>query len=535
MQRWQCKYQRSAVAVALAYTTLVSAAHAETTAAGTPPAAAPSDGLPGSPRPSGLGLSPEAPPVPPAPGGRAPSFGAPTPAGDETLFRFGGNLYAWEAVGIGRTPSPNAGQDLKLRLHVPALSQGRQPFYPVTGVTLRFEYGTSAVRATVTFQVRSPRAELQGYEKPTEGPSFGQAYLTFTPAPLGKLRLMARAGAFTENFGGPGLWGWGLFGPLLAVRGYGASGFAEYDASPELRLNFEYGALGVPGVPEEFRRGDYTGWTETGLSSFVHHAHAGLSYKNEYVFKLHYARDNGTDERKYLVPQPANEARDGHMDAYVAEARWSRVPYGQLGVSGAFWNFKNASAVHDGIWWAVDWTKGAQDLTNKYLGANSGGTGQMAAISAQYSLSLATLLWARDGRSFDGNGPDLRVALAGVRHFTLSSKDRYLNGSGGYLLGAELQYQMLKWFGLSLRGFGESRDVVVTTPLTADSVVHGTTSVNRWSVYSVSPGLVFRSNWQSTDRIELIYSRRFYSDAVDNNPAQPLDRDVVALGAYLDF
>jgi hypothetical protein len=527
MQR-QCWYQRSAVAVSLAYGALVSSAHAETPTSE-------SAGLPGSPRPNGLGLSPEAPPVPPAPGGRAPSFGSPTPGSEETSFRLGGNIYAWEAIGIGHEPRPNAGKDLNLRLHVPALSQGRQPFYPQTGITLRFEYGTSTLRATVSFQVRSPRNQLQGYEKVTEGPSFGQAYLSYTPAPLGNLRLMFRAGAFTENFGGPGLWGWGIFGPMLAVRGYGGSAYAEYDVSPQLRLNFQYGALGVPGVPEEFRRGDYTGWTETGLSSFVHHGHAGLSYKNEWVFKLHYARATGTDERVYLLPQPANEARDGHMDGYIAEARWARQPYGQIGVSGAFWNLKSASAVHDGIWWAVDWTKGAQDLTNKYLGAGSGGTGKMAVVSAQYTLSLATLLWALDGRSFDGNGPDMRVALAGVRHFTLESADRYLDGSGGYLLGAEVQYQMLKWFGLSLRSYGESRDAVVTEPYLDGDVLRGRTSVGRWSVYSVSPGIVFRSNWQSLDRLELIYSRRFYGDAVDNNPAQPLDRDVVALGAYLEF
>ena len=50
-----------------------------------------------------------------------------------------------------------------------------------------------------------------------------------------------------------------------------------------------------------------------------------------------------------------------------------------------------------------------------------------------------------------------------------------------------------------------------------------------------TPGLAFRSNWQSTDRIELIYTRRFYSNAVDNNPARPLDRNVLALGAYINF
>jgi hypothetical protein len=223
------------------------------------------------------------------------------------------------------------------------------------------------------------------------------------------------------------------------------------------------------------------------------------------------------------------------MDAYVAEARWVALPYGELGVSGAFWDLKDATAVHDGIWWAVDWTKGAQDFTNKYLGAGSGGTGRLAMVSAQYTMSLATLLWHHAGRSFDGNGPDVRVALAGLGHTTLESNEPHLDGSSGYMLGADIHYQMLRWFGLTLRSYGESRDAVITEPVSDGSIVRGRTSTGRWSVYSVSPGIAFRSNWQSTDRIELIYSRRFYSDTADNNPAEPLDQNVFALGAYIDF
>ena len=61
----------------------------------------PPDAIPGSPRPFGLGLSPEAPPVPPAPGGRAPSFGAPINDGQWSL-QIGGRIAGFEAVGIGR-------------------------------------------------------------------------------------------------------------------------------------------------------------------------------------------------------------------------------------------------------------------------------------------------------------------------------------------------------------------------------------------------------------------------------------------------
>ena len=57
----------------------------------------------------------------------------------------------------------------------------------------------------------------------------------------------------------------------------------------------------------------------------------------------------------------------------------------------------------------------------------------------------------------------------------------------------------------------------------------------RWRVYSLNPGIVFRSDWTSLDRIQLIYSRRFYSTAADPNSAQPLDHHMFALGGYVTF
>ena len=46
--------------------------------------------------------------------------------------------------------------------------------------------------------------------------------------------------------------------------------------------------------------------------------------------------------------------------------------------------------------------------------------------------------------------------------------------------------------------------------------------LGEWSVYSLNPGIAFHSDWLSTDRIQLIYGRRFYSHAADPNSAQPL-------------
>ena len=78
---------------------------------------------------------------------------------------------------------------------------------------------------------------------------------------------------------------------------------------------------------------------------------------------------------------------------------------------------------------------------------------------------------------------------------------------------------MLSWFSSTLRGYGESRAL-------ADG---------RFSVFSISPGIAFRSDWQTLDHIELIYSRLFYNKTVDNDPIAPLDRNVITLAAGTDF
>jgi hypothetical protein len=78
---------------------------------------------------------------------------------------------------------------------------------------------------------------------------------------------------------------------------------------------------------------------------------------------------------------------------------------------------------------------------------------------------------------------------------------------------------MTSLFSVMFKSYGESRD----------------SNFGRYSVYSLNPGIAFHSDWWSTDRIELYYSRRFYSTAADPNSAQPLDHHMVALGGYITF
>ena len=189
----------------------------------------------------------------------------------------------------------------------------------------------------------------------------------------------------------------------------------------DLHLSFTHGVLGVPGVPESVPRGDYFAWIETGVSSYVHHAHVGVTYKNQYVFKLHYAADYGTDDRTYLNTNLNQTPRDGRFDTYLLETRWQGDPWGQVGLSGGLYNFVHADAVGDGVWWGIDWTQGSREMISKFIGTGSHGSGKVAVVSAEYDFSLARILWAP--RNFTGQAPDLRVAIAGLLHFTVETDD----------------------------------------------------------------------------------------------------------------
>jgi hypothetical protein len=377
------------------------------------------------------------------------------------------------------------------------------------------EYGNSIVSTYVLFYGRFNGPEWQGYNNVQGGPAFGQAYILLTPEAIGSLRLSFKVGGFIETYAGPGQWGWGIFGPELAVRGFGETANASIDLSRDLNMTLTDGVLAVPGVAENFVRGDYDNWIETGTSTHLHHIHAGFTYKNQYSLKLHEVSDWGTDERKYLLTFLNTPPHDGRMDAFIAETRWLADPYGQVGVTGGLWNFQTAASVSDGIWWGVDFSQGSRDMINKFIGPASTGTGKFAFVSAEYDTSISRIL----SPAFDGRAPDLRIAVAARYVQTLATDDPNYQHANGYYEGLDLEYRFSQFFSFTLQQYGESRD----------------SNIGRWEVFSVNPGFAFHSDWTSTDRIAFIYSRRFYSAAVDNNSAQPLDRDVLVLGGYITF
>ncbi len=499
---------------------------ATTSAAESPRRKTAADSLPGSPTNPGPGLSPEAPPTPPAPGGRAPSFGAPTDR-DAWVFRWTGRISGWEQVGIGRKATDGFPTQSGTALHTPPLTVGKVPIWAGPGGTMNFQYGNQTIRAFASLEASLAGKEYQGYYRGDAGPRIRTAYLAITPSPIGDLRLGFQVGAFSANYGAPGQWGWGIYGPVLGIHGYGGSATANYDWGPRTQLYLEYGIAAVPEVDEAFVRGTYSDWPENGLSTIVNHAHAGISLDNRYFAKVHVAQADGRDMRTWLDAQMLSPTPyDGKIRVAALELRWVGDPWGQLGVTPVYWGFDHALSVHNGIWWGLDWTAGGREMTRKFLGPQSGGTGKIVAVSAEYDFSLSRIL--RYPEPFDGNGRDLRVSLAFLPFWTVASADPSYEGGKGYFVGATVEYVLLSWFSTMVMVFGENRQMAMAD-VTAEW------QRGRWASHSGTVGLVLHSDWQSQDRLVLAYSRYFYSNFADSNPARPLDRDVLTLGASIAF
>jgi len=61
-------------------------------------------------------------------------------------------------------------------------------------------------------------------------------------------------------------------------------------------------------------------------------------------------------------------------------------------------------------------------------------------VSFEYDFSLARILWAPP--QLHRQAPDLRVAIAGLLHFTVETDDPLYKKASGYYLGLETEYRM---------------------------------------------------------------------------------------------
>jgi hypothetical protein len=85
------------------------------------------------------------------------------------VFRIGGRVEGTQAVGIGERPTSESPNSIDTPIHVPAVLQGRQPFWPALKGSLSLEYGTPTLMATVSYTALSSGKERKGFYEPAAG------------------------------------------------------------------------------------------------------------------------------------------------------------------------------------------------------------------------------------------------------------------------------------------------------------------------------------------------------------------------------
>jgi hypothetical protein len=471
-----------------------------------------------------LGLAPGTPQVGALPGGLTPAYGQKAADEGDWRFDFHGFLTMPLRAGFNTRAGAVTTEQHQGVLHAPPVVPEYRDSFTYTGVVpqpyvqLNFSYGNSVVTGNVGILARTASTAASFYNPPEQS-GISDAFLNFRLPHLAKnVHFEVNVGAFTNRYGVMGEYDEGKYGtPIIArVNGVGENVIAKFgfgNAVVELEQ-------GIQGQLDKFPYDTLpAGWNNFGDpnagSGFVNHLHAGLGYLSTAALGLHYMSAWTQDDRASQGTRP-----DGKINVLGADVRLTTGNLGHFYIGASRTKADNARSV--GRILEVLNTLSGKGLMDNYLGPNSGGTGTLTTIGAQYDLSLKSVLVYP--AVFAGDSPDLVLSLFGMQT-SVTSKEAAYDGVVKRKFGAEGAYSILPWLGASVR---------------FDRVMPNDDDAKQ-SFSIVSPRIIFRTKWQAHDQVVLQYSRFIYGSGVvvrSGYPAVPdptlhPDRDVVSISASM--
>ncbi|MDC3955236.1 hypothetical protein [Polyangium jinanense] len=473
---------------------------------------------------TGLGLTPGTPVVATLPGGIGPSYGKKPASEQDYSFDFHGLITMPLRLGLNQREGFVTTEQKNLVLHAPPVVPDYRDSFAGTSVVpqpyaqLAFSYGNSIVTGTAIIKAWTATTAASFFDPTLQG-GITDAFITFNLPKLAKNTYLAiNVGAFSNRYGTMGEYDEGRYGTAIIGRtnGVGENVVARL-ALGNVVLSFEQGFQAQLDKPPIGLTTD--GWNgfadpNTG-TSLVMHEHLGLTYRRQLTLGLHHMRAWSQDDRASQAFTP-----DGTITVLGADMRFSASHLGHVYVGASYTDATDARSV--GRILSVMNTQGGPDLMRNYLGPNSGGTGKLITLGAEYSVSLARLrLHPRD---YDGKSRDIILSAFGI-YSHVTSDDPAYNGDHKVKFGAEGTYTLASFFAASLR---------------LDHV-RPTSNVDGREFSIISPRLIFRTDWQSRNQVVLQYSRFVYGSnplvrsgypAVDDPMLTP-DADVISISGSM--
>jgi hypothetical protein len=447
-----------------------------------------------------LGLPPSHPQAGPMAGGVTPAYHRPPVDANDWRFDFHGYLTVPLRAGIGENPN-----DGGMTLHAPPVIPDYRDNFNYTGtvpqsyVQLLFSYGNKIVTGNISIVSLQPKAGASYFDPPLN-PGIVDAYLNFNLAELMKnARFDVNVGAYSNRYGVMGEYDEGRYGtPVIArINGIGETVGATF-AFGDLALMLEQGIHGQGDKPwagiEPNWENDFA--DERTGASWVTHFHAGVGYGGFVTLGGHYLTAFTQDDRA-----TQNDTAEGRVNILGADLRLTLGRFGHLYVAGAQHDADRTRTLGRVV--DVLNARGGSGLIQNYFGPESGGTGKLLTIAAQYDLSIASLLYYP--RKFTGESPDLVLSLFGMQT-KVDSDDKSVDdvykkgpiwdGITKRKFGAEASYSVLPWLAFSARFDHVAPDVDFSDK----------------SFSQISPRLLLRTGWNARDQVAIQYSRFFYGN-----------------------
>jgi hypothetical protein len=502
----------------------------------TQPLAAPTDQT--------LGLDPTTPQTASLPGGTTPAYGQRSLSAGDWRFDFHGFLTAPLNVGIGSRAMPEADQSGTTLHTPPAVPDDLDTFshtgvVPLTYVQLNFSEGTSIVQANMSILARQANASTSFLE-PASQVGVNDLFVSVLPK-FANLRTEVLVGAFSSRYGATGEYDEGRYGtPLIArINGIGEriavrGKVGNFVLMAEEGVAGQSNKAGTAVTPDVWN--DFANPNEG--TSFVAHGHVGARGWGLAQLGLHYLHAWSQDDRANNVVTGSGminaSVPDAKMDIIAGDLRLTAGRFGHFYAAASYVNAKFVGTLSRII--QVLNTRGGPGLIQNYLGPNSNGNGKLTIVGGQYDLSIGKLV--SFPVPFSGDGPDLYLSLFGmIAHVnsddhTYDSNGRYYDGTTKWKAGGELTYSVLPWLALS----GRYDKVVLDTHTDCAGVPCET-----YDFAVVSPRIILRSDWQSTDQIVIQYSHWFNGSntliRVGDPPLENInfvpDKDMISLSASM--
>jgi len=485
--------------------------------------------VPGYRRNVALGASRYAPRQGALPGGMTPGYHAPMP-GEDWTFKFAGYMTMSAQYSVDKRKYPADGQSTTV-FHVPPQTVETYGYFTSTSTIpgnwadLRFSYGNSLVTSNISINTWNPTRPTTYYGLGSQY-FINNAFLDFTPAALGPVKIAFRVGRFGRIYGALGQYGNGIYqhaitgGPESAI---GELMMGDIALSDKFELNIEHGFMGSRDgtIPSDVIPSSQIGWRRPlWTGSLIHHAHLGFTIKGAAQVKVltHYMTDWSQEDRNDApfdnpTTQQADESdvRDGRLTVVGADVRIHHDAFGFFGAGISYLHGKNYYPLK-GI---MTYGGTGEDLTDRYWGAPSEGNGGLLIAGANYELSIGKLV--NYPSSFGGDGPDIKINT-GAHVVRVSSDYEPYDGKIRSKFGADVLYTFHRFMGAAVR-------VDRVSPNSFDS---GET------FYVLAPRLVFKTDWNTHEQIQLMYAKWFYGDRTRNEGTglrtpERLDDQMVAL------